>query len=76
MAQEEKNGDDSGGKYVLRHDEISDKREVHGYRQLDEAKEDTNSTGEKKGSKARLRELFLARRENLAKTHRREIIIT
>lgn len=35
MVQEEKNDDDPGGKYVLRHDEISDKRpEVHGYRQL------------------------------------------
>lgn len=45
MAQEEKNGDDPGGKYVLRHDEISDKRpEVHGYRQLrGTTKEDTNS---------------------------------
>lgn len=48
MVQEEKNGDDPGGKYVLCHDKISDERpEVHGYRQLREkerkTKEDTNS---------------------------------
>lgn len=41
MVQEEKNGDDPGGKYVLCHDEISDERpEVHGYRQLREREKD------------------------------------
>lgn len=45
MVQEGKNDEDPGGKYVLCHDEISERPEVHGYHQLRGSAEGTNSLG-------------------------------
>lgn len=43
MVQEGKNDEDPGGKYVLCHDEISVRPEVHGYHQLRGSAVGTNS---------------------------------
>ena len=52
MVQEGKNDEDPGGKYVLRHDEISERPEVHGYHQLRGSTEGTNSLEKSKARRA------------------------
>lgn len=52
MVQEGKNDEDSGRKYVLCHDEISERPEVHGYHQLRGFTEGTNSLEKSKAHQA------------------------
>lgn len=52
MVQEGKNDEDPGGKYVLRHDEISERPEVHGYHQLRGSTKGINSLEKSKARRA------------------------